>query len=95
VVVEGEKPTRKRAPKAEKAPIAPDALLAPSPAGGGARLRVKQVRSGSGHAATYRRTLEALGLRYHQHVVVVPDHASVRGMLRKVAHLVRVERVEA
>ena len=29
----------------------------------GARLSVKQVKSGIGHAATFRRTLEALGLR--------------------------------
>jgi large subunit ribosomal protein L30 len=61
----------------------------------GARLRVRQVRSGIGHAATYRRTLTALGLKRHQDEVVVPDHPSVRGMLRKVAHLVRVETVEA
>jgi large subunit ribosomal protein L30 len=64
-------------------------------AAAGATLRVKQVRSGIGHAATYRRTLAALGLKYHQDEVVVRDHPSVRGMLRKVAHLVRVETVEA
>jgi large subunit ribosomal protein L30 len=52
---------------------------------------VKQVRSGIGHADTYRRTLAALGLRHHQAEVVVRDTPSIRGMLFKVAHLVQVK----
>jgi large subunit ribosomal protein L30 len=56
----------------------------------GGRLRVKQVKSGIGHAETYRRTLRALGLRHHQQEIVVHDTPSVRGMLHKVRHLVRV-----
>ncbi|MBI3983041.1 MAG: 50S ribosomal protein L30 [Gemmatimonadetes bacterium] len=59
------------------------------------KLRVKQVRSGIGHAYTYRRTLAALGLRHHQAEVLVADTPSVRGMLFKVAHLVRVRPEEA
>jgi large subunit ribosomal protein L30 len=59
------------------------------------KVRVRQVRSGIGHAATYRRTLRALGLRHHQHAVVLPDNASVRGMLFKVRHLVQVTSEEA
>jgi ribosomal protein L30 len=55
---------------------------------------VKQVRSGIGHAATYRRTLVALGLKHHQDEVVVRDVPSVRGMLRKVWNLVSVRSVE-
>jgi large subunit ribosomal protein L30 len=51
---------------------------------------VKQVRSGIGHAETYRRTLRALGLRHHQDEIAVPDTPSVRGMLRKVRHLIQV-----
>jgi large subunit ribosomal protein L30 len=57
-------------------------------------LRVKQIRSGIGHAETYRRTLVALGLKHHQDEVVVRDVPSVRGMLRKVWHLVSVRPVE-
>jgi large subunit ribosomal protein L30 len=56
---------------------------------------VKQVRSGIGHAETYRRTLRALGIRHHQQEIVVPDSPTVRGMLHKVRHLVRVTREEA
>ena len=55
-----------------------------------ARIRVKQIRSGIGHAATLRRTLEALGLQHHQMTVELPNNASVRGMLTKVRHLVDV-----
>jgi large subunit ribosomal protein L30 len=51
---------------------------------------VKQVKSGIGHAETYRRTLAALGLRHHQAEVVVADTPSMRGMLHKVRHLVQV-----
>ncbi len=55
------------------------------------RLRVKQIRSGIGHASTLRRTLVALGLKNHQETVELPNNASVRGMLDKVRHMVKVE----
>ena len=64
------------------------------PSGAGA-LRVKQVRSGIGHAEAYRRTLVAIGLRHHQHEITVADTPSMRGMLRKVRHLVQVRAEEA
>lgn len=80
------KPTRQRRPKRPKRQPRED---------GTARLRVKQVRSGIGHAETYRRTLRALGLRHHQHEIVVGDTPTARGMLNKVRHLVRVTREEA
>jgi large subunit ribosomal protein L30 len=54
------------------------------------RLSVKQIRSGSGHPETMRRTLKALGLKRHQSVSELPNNASVRGMLFKVRHLVEV-----
>jgi large subunit ribosomal protein L30 len=54
------------------------------------RIRVKQVRSGIGHADTMRRTLAALGLRHHQMTVELPNTASIRGMITKVRHLVEV-----
>ena len=57
-------------------------------------LTVKQVKSGIGHAQTYRRTLEALGLRHHQQTITVVDNPSVRGMLFKVRHLVEVSPVQ-
>ncbi|HXI33679.1 MAG TPA: 50S ribosomal protein L30 [Gemmatimonadales bacterium] len=55
---------------------------------------MRQVRSGSGHAARLKRTLAALGLKHHQAVVVHPDHPALRGMLYKVRHLVEVSPVK-
>ena len=59
------------------------------------RLRVRQVRSGIGHAARVRRTLTALGLKHHQDEVVVVDNPAIQGMLRRVHHLVRVTSEES
>ena len=67
----------------------------PKAASAARALRVRQVRSGIGHAGIYRRTLRALGLKHHQDEVLVKDGSSTRGMLRKVHHLVRVTREEA
>lgn len=56
-------------------------------------IKVTLVRSPIKRPETQRRVLEALGLRKLHHSVVVPDRPSVRGMIYKVSHLVRVERV--
>ncbi|MFQ5689350.1 MAG: 50S ribosomal protein L30 [Gemmatimonadota bacterium] len=56
-------------------------------------LRIRQVRSGIRFPETQRRTLRALGLRHHQDEVVQADNPAVRGMVRKVAHLVEVDQV--
>jgi large subunit ribosomal protein L30 len=68
-----------------------DKLLPPVSKG---KLQIRQVRSGSGHAARLKRTLEALGLKHHQAVVIHPDHPALRGMLYKVRHLVAVSPVK-
>jgi large subunit ribosomal protein L30 len=60
----------------------------------GAKLRVRQVRSGIGRPALHRRTLQAIGLRHHQDVVDVRDTPQMRGMLFQVRHLVEVTPVE-
>jgi large subunit ribosomal protein L30 len=61
---------------------------------GKGKLEVRQTRSGSGKPARVRRTLEALGLKHHQDVVVHADHPAIRGMLYQVRHLVRVTQVK-
>jgi large subunit ribosomal protein L30 len=58
------------------------------------KLRIEQVRSGIGHSWRMRATLEALGLKHHQDVVVQQDSASLRGMIKHVRHLVKVTPVE-
>jgi large subunit ribosomal protein L30 len=85
-------PRTPKATKAKKAVAKKAAPKAEQPQGG--TLRVKQVKSGIGHAETYKRTLRALGLR-HQAEIVVQDNPSIRGMLTKVHHLVTVKAVEA
>lgn len=69
-----------------------EAKLPAKPAKDG--LTVKQIRSGHGHAETYRLTLQSLGLRHYQHQIVVQDTPSIRGMLFKVRHLVKVTPVK-
>lgn len=54
------------------------------------KVRITQVRSGIGHEARMKATLEALGLRHHQDSVVQQDSPSLRGMIKRVRHLVDV-----
>jgi large subunit ribosomal protein L30 len=56
----------------------------------GEMVRIKQVRSGIGHEARMRRTLEAMGLRGHQAVIERPMSAALRGQIKHVRHLVEV-----
>jgi large subunit ribosomal protein L30 len=86
---------RKTTAKKKASPARKPKKTPPKPKASAAKLRVKQVRSGIGRAGTYRRTLRALGLKHHQDEVVVKDNASIRGMLHKVKHLVRVSVEEA
>lgn len=55
------------------------------------KLKVTQVKSGIGRPETQRKTLQGLGLRGPHKSVVLQDSEAVRGMIRKVSHLVRVE----
>jgi large subunit ribosomal protein L30 len=54
------------------------------------RLVIKQHRSSIGEKIAARRTLVALGLRRTGQSVEQTDSKAVRGMLRRVAHLVEV-----
>ncbi|ABY35596.1 MULTISPECIES: 50S ribosomal protein L30 [Chloroflexus] len=58
------------------------------------KLRVTYVKSAIGYARDQKETLAALGLRRLNQSVLKPDNPSVRGMLFKVQHLVKVEEVE-
>ncbi len=63
-------------------------------AAGDARVKVTQVRSGIGTKPKHRATLRALGLRGIGRSRVLPDSASVRGMISKVSHLVEISQAE-
>ena len=58
-----------------------------------ASLRITQVRSSIGRPKDQGATLRGLGLRRIRHTVVQPDRPEIRGMVRKVSHLVTVEEV--
>ncbi len=58
------------------------------------KLRVKQVRSGHGKPAPQRLLLKGLGLKHINYTVELQDTPAVRGMIRKVSHLVTVTPVE-
>lgn len=57
----------------------------------GKTLRLRQVRSGVGHREDQRATLRGLRLGRPGWTTEVPDTPAVRGMVRKVQHLVRIE----
>jgi large subunit ribosomal protein L30 len=57
------------------------------------KLRVTQVRSALDKGAKQRGTIRALGIRRIGGASVHEDSPEIRGMIRAVAHLVRVEEV--
>lgn len=60
----------------------------------GKKLKITQVRSESGRQAQHRRTLRALGLRYHQQSVIQQDTPQIQGMIRQISFLLDVQEVQ-
>jgi large subunit ribosomal protein L30 len=58
------------------------------------KLKVTQVRSGIGKPQDQRQTLAGLGLKKLRKTVELEDTPSIRGMVKKVIHLVDVEEIE-
>lgn len=71
------KPAKSAAPKAEKK--------------SGKTLRVTQIASPAGRLAYQRATLVGLGLNKMHKTRELEDTPAVRGMIRAVSHLVKVE----
>jgi len=55
------------------------------------KVKVTQIKSGIGRSRQQNLTLEGLGLRGPHHHVILQDTLAIRGMIKKVAHLVAVE----
>lgn len=53
-------------------------------------MRIQQYRSVIRTTVRQRSTVETLGLRRIGHTIEVQDNPCIRGMLRKVAHLVKI-----
>jgi large subunit ribosomal protein L30 len=54
-------------------------------------VKVTQVKSPIGRPADQRETLKGLGLNKMNRTRELEDTSAMRGMIKKVAHLVRVE----
>lgn len=56
-----------------------------------AKIKVKQTKSRIGCPKDQKKTLDALGLTKMQRVVEHEDTPAIRGLIKKVHHLVTVE----
>jgi large subunit ribosomal protein L30 len=54
---------------------------------------MKWVKSSIGYPQDQKDTIRALGFRKLQHTVEREDVPTIRGMIRKVSHLVKVEEI--
>jgi large subunit ribosomal protein L30 len=59
------------------------------------KLKVTQTKSVIDRPVPQKRTIEALGLGRPNYSIVHNDTPQIRGMIRKVNHLVKVEEIEA
>ena len=59
------------------------------------KLKITQTRSIIDQIEPQKRTIRALGLGRPNYAVVKNDTPQIRGMIRKVIHLVRVEEVNS
>jgi large subunit ribosomal protein L30 len=55
------------------------------------KIKVRLLRSLAGCKRTHRDTVRGLGLKRINQVVEVEDSPAVRGMINKVAYLVRID----
>ena len=58
-----------------------------------AKIKIIQVRSRIGSTDRQKKTLDALGLRKMNNPVIKEATPQVKGMVLKVAHLVKVEEI--
>lgn len=54
-------------------------------------IKVTLVRSGINRLERQKRTIERLGLARPHQSIVLPDNVAVRGMIRAVSHMVKIE----
>jgi len=58
-----------------------------------AKIKITQIRSIIGSTKRQKRTVEALGLKRIRHTVEQDDNMVVRGMIKKVEHLIKIEEI--
>jgi len=57
------------------------------------KLKIRQVKSAINRSGVQKKTLVALGIRRLHQTVVHDDHPCIRGMVKRVEHLLEVEEV--
>lgn len=83
-----EKPAAKKAPAA---PASEKKATAPKKAPSGATLKVTQMVGSIARRWDQQATLKGLGLNKRHRSRVLQDTPEIRGMIRKVQHLIKVE----
>jgi len=59
-----------------------------------AKLKITQVRSAIGREESQKLTIKTLGIKRLNGSVIHEDKPEIRGMVKKVVHLVKVEEVK-
>jgi large subunit ribosomal protein L30 len=54
-------------------------------------LKITLIKSTIGAVPKHKKTVEALGLTKMHKTVTMPDNAAIRGMIKQVEYLVKVE----
>ncbi len=57
------------------------------------KLKIRQVKSTINRSGMQKKTIRALGIRRLNQTVVHDDNPCIRGMVKKVEHLVQVEEI--
>jgi large subunit ribosomal protein L30 len=57
------------------------------------KIRVRQVRSAIGRQEKQKRTLRALGIHRMHQTVTVENNPCMRGMVKKIEHLLDIEEI--
>ena len=61
------------------------------PAASGKKIKVTLVKGITATKRTHRESVKGLGLKHRSHTVELQDTPAIRGMINKVAYLVKVE----
>ena len=59
-----------------------------------AQLKITLAKSTIGAIPKHKKTAIALGLTKTQKTVIKPDNGAIRGMIRSIEHLVKVEEIQ-
>jgi large subunit ribosomal protein L30 len=54
-------------------------------------LKITQVKSRIGYKKKAKATLDAMGIKKMNQTVELPDNPAIRGMIKKIEYLIRVE----